>query len=92
MDDFCHCFSPAISPHQNFDKGLRKAEGTIHTILRGSSGAIWRGGKVSEQEFRGPHQNHLTSINAAIDRRDDGDVCIAHEFPTFSGPKSGGAS
>jgi len=51
MDDFRHCFSPAISPRQNFDKGLRKAEGTIHTILRGSSGTIWWGKKVSEQEF-----------------------------------------
>jgi hypothetical protein len=36
--------------------------------------------KVSEQEFRLPHQNHLTSINYEIDRRDDGHVLIAREL------------
>jgi len=41
---------------------------------------IWQGKKVSEQEFRRPHQNHLTSINAKIDRRDDGDVRIAPQI------------
>ena len=39
--------------------------------------------KVSEQEFRRPHQNHLTSINAEIDRRDDGDVRIARRISDF---------
>ena len=39
------------------------------------------GGKKSlEQEFRQPHQNHLTSINSIIDRRDDGNVLIAQEL------------
>ena len=50
------------------------------TILRGSSRTIWRGKKVSEQEFRRPHHNHLTSINAEIDRRDDGNVLVAREL------------
>ncbi len=36
--------------------------------------------KVSEQEFRQPHYNHLTSINAEIDRRDDGNVLVAREL------------
>ena len=33
--------------------------------------------KVSEQEFRQPHHNHLTSINVYIERPDDGNVLIA---------------
>ena len=41
---------------------------------------FWRGKKVSEQEFRRPHHNHLTSINAEIDRRDDGNVLVAREL------------
>ena len=41
---------------------------------------FWREKKVSEQEFRRPHHNHLTSINAEIDRRDDGNVLIAPRF------------
>ncbi len=53
----------------------------VFTILRGSSRTIWREKKVSEQEFRRPHQNHLTSINAEIDRRDDGNVLIARRIP-----------
>jgi hypothetical protein len=52
--------------------------GARRTILRGSSQTIWQGKKVSEQEF--PHHNHLTSINAKIDRRDDGDVLIAQRI------------
>ena len=36
--------------------------------------------KVSEQEFRRPHHNHLTSINSEIDRRDDGNVLVAREL------------
>jgi hypothetical protein len=36
--------------------------------------------KGSEQEFRQPHHNHLTSINAEIDRSDDGNVLIAQEL------------
>ncbi len=36
--------------------------------------------KVSEQEFRRPHHNHLTSINAEIDRRDDRNVLNAREL------------
>ena len=54
--------------------------GGVATILRGSSQTIWRGKKVSEQEFRGPQQNHLTSINYEIDRRDDENVLIAREL------------
>jgi len=42
--------------------------------LRGSSRTIWRGKKVSEQEFWQPHHNHLTSINVDIERPDDGNV------------------
>jgi hypothetical protein len=51
-------------------------------ILRGSSrtGLFSGGKKVSEQEFRQPHHNHLTSINAEIDRRDDGNVLVAREL------------
>ncbi len=37
--------------------------------------------KVSEQEFRRPHHNHLTSFNSEIDRRDDGNVLIAGRIP-----------
>jgi len=55
-------------------------EGGETTILRGSSRTIWRGKKVSEQEFRRPHHNHLTSINSVIDHRDDGNVLIAREL------------
>jgi len=38
--------------------------------------------KVSEEEFRQPHQHHLASINAEIeiDHRDDGNVLIAREL------------
>jgi hypothetical protein len=36
--------------------------------------------KVSEQEFRRSHHNHLTSINDEIDRRDNGDVRIARRI------------
>ena len=36
--------------------------------------------KVSEQEFRRPHHNHLTSINAEIDHRVDGNVLVAREL------------
>ncbi len=50
------------------------------TILRGSSCTIWRGKKVSEKEFRRPHQHHLTSINAEIDHRDDEIVFVAREL------------
>jgi len=50
------------------------------TIPQGSSRTIWWGEKVTEQEFRQPHQNHLTSINSIIDRRDDGNVLIAQEL------------
>jgi hypothetical protein len=32
--------------------------------------------KVSEQEFRRPPHNHLTSINVDIERPDDGNVLI----------------
>jgi hypothetical protein len=38
------------------------------------------GKKVSEQEFGRPHQHHLTSINAEIDLRDNGNVLIAREL------------
>ncbi len=38
------------------------------------------GGEVSEQEFRRPHHNHLTSIYSVIDHRDDGNVLIAREL------------
>ena len=41
---------------------------------------LFGGKKVSEQEFRQPHHNHLTSINSEIDRRDDGNVLIAREL------------
>jgi hypothetical protein len=34
----------------------------------------------SEQEFQRPHQHHLTSINAEIDHRNDGNVLIAREL------------
>ena len=54
--------------------------GLRYTILHGSSRIIWRKKKGSEQEFRQPHHNHLTSINAEIDRRDDGNVLIAQEL------------
>ena len=50
------------------------------TTLRGSSPAFLAGKKVSEQEFRQPHHNHLTSINAEIDHRDDGNVLIARQI------------
>jgi hypothetical protein len=53
---------------------------TKATILRGSSRTIWQGKKVSEQEFRRPHHNHLTSIKSEIDHRDDGNVLIAREL------------
>ena len=33
---------------------------------------FWRDKKVSEQEFRRPHDNHLTSINVDIEHPDDG--------------------
>ena len=36
--------------------------------------------KVSEQEFRRPHHNHLTSINAEIDHRDNRSVLIAQRI------------
>jgi hypothetical protein len=48
--------------------------------LRGSSPAFLAGKKVSEQEFRQPHHNHLTSINVDIERPDDGNVLIAREL------------
>ena len=38
------------------------------------------GKKVSEQEFRQPHHNHLTSINSEIDRPNDGNVLVAQEL------------
>jgi len=41
---------------------------------------IWQENKVSEQNFQRPHQNHLTSINAEIDRRNDGDIRIARQI------------
>ena len=80
-----------VPPHQHFvtyspchllarDSLAKHPWPMLHTILRGSSGTIWRGGKVSEQEFWRPHHNHSTSINAEIDRRDDGDVCIAQQI------------
>mgnify|MGYP006197039347 CR=1 FL=1 len=53
---------------------------SVITILRGSSRTIWREKKVSEQEFRRPHHNHLTSINAEIDHRVDGNVLVAREL------------
>jgi hypothetical protein len=43
-------------------------------------GLFGGGKKVSEQEFRRPHHNHLSSINAEIDRRDDGSVLIARRI------------
>jgi hypothetical protein len=53
---------------------------SVITILRGSSRTIWREKKVLEQEFRQPHHNHLTSINAKIDHHDDGSVLIAQRI------------
>ncbi len=54
------------------------------TFLGGGARAdlltFWREKKVSEQELRRPHHNHLTSINAEIDRRDDGNVLIPPRF------------
>jgi hypothetical protein len=52
---------------------------SLLTILRGSSRTFWQK-KISEQEFRQPHQHHLASINAKIDRRGDGNVLIAREL------------
>jgi len=43
--------------------------------------ALFGGEKKSpEQEFRRPHHNHLISINAKIDRCDDGSVLIARRI------------
>jgi len=36
--------------------------------------------KVSEKEFQRPHQHHLTSINAEIDHRDDGNFLTAQQL------------
>ena len=48
------------------------------------SGALlqlfWREKKVSEQEFRQPHHNHLTSITVDIKRPDDGNVLITRRI------------
>jgi len=53
----------------------------VLTNMAPSSGAhlgLFGGKKKSpEQEFRRPHHNHLTSINAEIDHRDDGNVLVA---------------
>ncbi len=57
------------------------------TILRGSSLTIWRGKKVSEQEFWRPHHNHLTSINAEIDHCDNGSVLIARRISNIKWTK-----
>jgi hypothetical protein len=39
------------------------------------------GGKKSlRTRISTPHQNHLTSINAEIDHRDDGNVLIARQI------------
>jgi len=36
--------------------------------------------KCLKQEFRRPHQNHLTSINSEFDRHDNVDVRIAQQI------------
>jgi hypothetical protein len=41
---------------------------------------FWRKKKVTEQEFRRPHHNHLTSINVDIEHPDDGNVLIARQI------------
>ena len=49
------------------------------TTSQGSSMAFLAK-KNSKQEFRRPPQNHLTSINSEIDRRNNGNVLIAQEL------------
>ena len=50
------------------------------TSSQGRSTDELAGEKVSEQEFRRPQHNDLTSINAEIDRRDTGSVPIAQRI------------
>jgi hypothetical protein len=50
------------------------------TTLRGSSPAFLAGKKSLRTRISTPHQNHLTSINAEIDRRDGGNVLIARRI------------
>ncbi len=50
------------------------------TTLRGSSPAFLAKKKVSEQKFRQPHHNHLTSINVNIERPDDGNILITRKL------------
>jgi len=51
-----------------------------HTSSQGRSTDVLAEKKVSEQEFRQPQHNHLTTINAKIDRRDNGRVLIAQRI------------
>ena len=41
---------------------------------------LFGGEKSLEQEFRRPHQNHITSFYSKIDRRDYGNVLIARRI------------
>ena len=57
-----------------------------HPPSQAHLGLFGRKKKVSEQEFRQPqHHNHLTSIDAKIDHRDDGSV---HSSTNFGQPAS----
>jgi hypothetical protein len=67
------------SPSKNWREPPFSQEGG-GTTLRGSSPAFLAGKKVSEQEFRRPHHNHLTSINSVIDNHNDGNVFISRRI------------
>jgi hypothetical protein len=67
------------SPSKNWQEPPFSQEGGA-TTLRGSSPAFLAGKKVSEQEFRQPHHNHLTSINSVINHHNDGNVFIARRI------------
>ena len=71
---------PQLAPRLSLFCAPRPALASSTTFW-GSSQTIWRGGKVSKQEFRRPHhQKNLTSINSEIDRLVDGNVLIAREL------------
>ncbi len=55
-------------------------DGSLDQRQEGRSTDVLAGKKISEQEFRRPQHNHLTSINAEIDRRDNGSVLIAQRI------------
>ena len=76
--------TPPISANAGSKGGKLPASRSRFAAHAPSPGAhlrlFWREKKVSEQEFRRPHHNHLPSINVYIERPDDGNVLIARRI------------